>query len=486
MTKTVFDFLDLEDQEILSVIKEQAQNLTEKEKQTKIVSQILEKKVRDFYYNKLKEEINQEDYSSLKKYIDKKFPKRKKDKKELLSSVSTFILFLKQIGIEPNVDFYQMLLEENNALKKSLEKILPEERVSYQKLETIAKEPMLFQILEAYCVTTNKICDDEIEEEEDIFKLIDQTIDIPDEILNDSVKMFFTEVRRIQPLSVYEQNEIFATYQVGDKEKEDLLLKSNLRLVISTARHYIGRGILFLDLIQEGSLGLLKAIQRYDITKGSAFSTYARCWIRQAMIRAIYDKAKPVRLPSYIEGELYQYEQKKREYITLYQKEPTKEDMASFLNIPYKKIEQYEYFRDNPVISMNTTVYSEKDNRDLILGDIISDPQQVPISEIILEEDMCEHIRNFLFQAKCINEKEKFVLAHRYGFIGEEKTLKETAELLYQLGYNDTIITHQAVSAIQQKALKKLRRANKQKIRDYALEEPKGKVYQKSVKESKK
>ena len=486
MVYSVFDFLDLEEKEVLKVIKKQLESLSEKEKNAKIVSKILEKNIRSYYYNQLKEELEKENYSSLIKYIEKKFPKRSNNKKVLLSNITTFILLIKQIGFEPNIDFYQTLLEESNLLYKTIEKVLPDNKISYQKLENIAKDPMLFQLLESYCAITEKLSDEELEEEEEELFKMENVMDIPDDVLNDSVKMFLIEVGRIPRLSIYEQNEIFANYQVGNKEKEEILLKANLRLVVSVAKHYKGRGVSFLDLVQEGSIGLLKAIQKYDRTKGSTFSTYARSWIRQAMTRAIYDKAKLMRIPAYVEEELYQYEQNKKKFIEKYQKEPTIEDMTKYLCLPYKKIEQYEYLTNNPVISMNMIVRNEKDDSSLHLEDILSDQTQPSINDIVLEEDMKERMRSFFFQSTCINDKEKAVLALRYGFAGEERTLNEIAQILYELGYNDRVISYQAVSVIQKQALKKLRISNKKTIMDYALENKEEKVYQKSVKESKK
>ena len=272
--------------------------------------------------------------------------------------------------------------------------------------------------------------------------------------IDDPVRMYLREIGRIPLLSYDEELELAKKVLAGDEAAKQKLAESNLRLVVSIAKKYVGRGMLFLDLIQEGNMGLIKAVEKFDYTKGYKFSTYATWWIRQAITRAIADQARTIRIPVHMVETINKLIRTSRHLLQQLGREPTPEEIAAEMEIPVEKVTEIQKIAQDPV-SLETPIGEEEDSH---LGDFIQDedsPAPHDAASYTLLKEQLEEVMNTL------TPREAKVLKLRFGLEdGKSRTLEEVGK--------EFNVTRERIRQIEAKALRKLRHPSRsKKLRDY-------------------
>ena len=304
---------------------------------------------------------------------------------------------------------------------------------------------------------------DDFEEEPDIEDLkeveelkLDEITDTSFEgiSVDDPVRMYLREIGKIPLLTFDEELNLAKRILEGDEEAKQKLAESNLRLVVSIAKKYVGRGMLFLDLIQEGNMGLIKAVEKFDYTKGFKFSTYATWWIRQAITRAIADQARTIRIPVHMVETINKLIRTSRNLLQQMGREPTPEEIAKEMEIPVEKVVEIQKIAQDPV-SLETPIGEEEDSH---LGDFIQDedsPAPHDAASYTLLKEQLEEVMNTL------TPREAKVLKLRFGLEdGKSRTLEEVGK--------EFNVTRERIRQIEAKALRKLRHPSRsKKLRDY-------------------
>ena len=272
--------------------------------------------------------------------------------------------------------------------------------------------------------------------------------------VDDPVKMFLKEIGKIRLLTYEEENILAERMLKGDKEAKQQLIESNLRLVVSIAKKYIGRGMNFLDLIQEGNLGLIKAVDKFDQTKGYKFSTYATWWIRQAITRAIADQARTIRIPVHMVETINKLIKTSRHLLQTLGREPTPEESAAELEMPVEKVRDILKVSQEP-ISLETPVGEEDESN---LGNFIPDDEAPSPSEQAADTLLREHIEEVM---QTLTPREAKVLKLRFGLEdGRMRTLEEVGK--------EFDVTRERIRQIEAKALRKLRHPSRsKKLKDF-------------------
>ncbi|MGM9639585.1 MAG: RNA polymerase sigma factor RpoD [Butyricicoccaceae bacterium] len=290
--------------------------------------------------------------------------------------------------------------------------------------------------------------------------------DIPDEeipddntlaeglAIDDPVRMYLKEIGKVNLLTSEEETELAKRMLEGDEEAKKRLAEANLRLVVSIAKKYVGRGMLFLDLIQEGNLGLIKAVEKFDYTKGYKFSTYATWWIRQAITRAIADQARTIRIPVHMVETINKVIRVSRQLLQELGHDPSPEEIAEEMDIPVQKVRDILKIAQEPV-SLETPIGEEEDSH---LGDFIPDDDALEPAEAasftLLKEQMLEVL-------KTLTPREEKVLRLRFGIEdGRARTLEEVGK--------EFNVTRERIRQIEAKALRKLRHPSRsKKLKDF-------------------
>ena len=294
--------------------------------------------------------------------------------------------------------------------------------------------------------------EDENSEEQDL-ENIDLTI--PDSVnIEDPVRMYLKEIGKVPLLTAEEEIALAKRMEAGDEDAKKRLAEANLRLVVSIAKRYVGRGMLFLDLIQEGNLGLIKAVEKFDYRKGFKFSTYATWWIRQAITRAIADQARTIRIPVHMVETINKLVRVSRQLLQELGREPTPEELADKMDIPVERVREIIKISQEPV-SLETPIGEEEDSH---LGDFIQD-DNVPVPAdaaafTLLKEQLHEVLGT-------LTEREQKVLRLRFGLDdGRARTLEEVGK--------EFNVTRERIRQIEAKALRKLRHPSRsRKLKDY-------------------
>ena len=271
----------------------------------------------------------------------------------------------------------------------------------------------------------------------------------------DNVKIYLKSIGKVPLLKTEQEKEIAKRIQAGDQDAKDELIEANLRLVVAIAKKYVGRGLQFLDLIQEGNLGLVKAVDKFDYTKGFKFSTYATWWIRQAITRAIADQARTIRIPVHMVETINKLTRVQRQLVQELDREPTAEEIAERLgNISAEKVREIQKISMEPV-SMETPIGEEDDSH---LGDFIEDKHALSPDEYATNELLKDEINNVLMM---LTERERKVIQLRFGLIdGRARTLEEVGKVFG--------VTRERIRQIEAKALRKLKHPTKSKrLKDF-------------------
>lgn len=293
--------------------------------------------------------------------------------------------------------------------------------------------------------------DDEPTEEE----LENIELAVPDGVsIEDPVRMYLKEIGKVPLLTAEEEKDLAMQMEAGDPNAKKRLAEANLRLVVSIAKRYVGRGMLFLDLIQEGNLGLIKAVEKFDYRKGYKFSTYATWWIRQAITRAIADQARTIRIPVHMVETINKLIRVQRQLLQELGREPYPEEIAEKMNLPVERVREIQKISQEPV-SLETPIGEEEDSH---LGDFIQD-DNVPVPAeaaafTLLKEQLVEVLDT-------LTEREKKVLCLRFGLDdGRARTLEEVGK--------EFEVTRERIRQIEAKALRKLRHPSRsRKLKDY-------------------
>lgn len=273
--------------------------------------------------------------------------------------------------------------------------------------------------------------------------------------LNDPVKMYLKEIGRVPLLKPEDEPEIAKRIEAGDKEARDILISSNLRLVVSIAKKYVGRGMLFLDLIQEGNMGLVKAVEKFDYRKGFKFSTYATWWIRQAITRAIADQARTIRIPVHMVETINKLTRIQRQLVQELGRDPTAEEISAKMDgISPEKVREIQKIALEPV-SLETPIGEEDDSH---LGDFIEDKNSLSPDQYASNQLLKDEINNVL---SGLTEREEKVLRLRFGlYDGRTRTLEEVGK--------EFNVTRERIRQIEAKALRKLKHPTRSKrLKDF-------------------
>ncbi|NLK65391.1 MAG: RNA polymerase sigma factor RpoD [Tissierellia bacterium] len=298
--------------------------------------------------------------------------------------------------------------------------------------------------------------EDEIDAKEDADFFVSQTDDdiLKGVNIDDPVRMYLKEIGKVSLLSANEEVELAKRMEAGDEEAKKQLAEANLRLVVSIAKRYVGRGMLFLDLIQEGNLGLIKAVEKFDYTKGFKFSTYATWWIRQAITRAIADQARTIRIPVHMVETINKLIRIKRQLLQELGRDPTPEEIALEMEMDPDKVREILKIAQEPV-SLETPIGEEEDSH---LGDFIPDDEVQAPSDVATFTLLREQLSNVLHT---LTDREQKVLRLRFGLDdGRARTLEEVGK--------EFDVTRERIRQIEAKALRKLRHPSRsKKLKDY-------------------
>lgn len=277
---------------------------------------------------------------------------------------------------------------------------------------------------------------------------------VADVAIDDPVKMYLKDIGKVPLLSPDEEADLARRMLEGDEEAKQRLSEANLRLVVSIAKRYVGRGMLFLDLIQEGNLGLMKAVEKFDHTKGFKFSTYATWWIRQAITRAIADQARTIRIPVHMVETINRQVRAQRALLQELGREPTPEEIAHYMGISTEKVIEIQKIAQDPV-SLETPIGEEEDSH---LMDFIEDNKTIAPSDVAAQTMLREQLISALHK---LTPREEKVIRLRYGLDdGRQRTLEEVGK--------EFNVTRERIRQIEAKALRKLRNPSKsKKLRDY-------------------
>ena len=374
--------------------------------------------------------------------------------------------------MEMNMGKFSEKLVELLELAKKKKNVLEYQEISDffkdQPLEVEQMEKVL-DFLEASGVDVLRISgnDEElildVDDDADIEKMDDEEeieldkidLSVPEGVsIEDPVRMYLKEIGKVPLLSAEEEIELAKRMENGDQAAKKRLAEANLRLVVSIAKRYVGRGMLFLDLIQEGNLGLIKAVEKFDYTKGYKFSTYATWWIRQAITRAIADQARTIRIPVHMVETINKLIRVSRQLLQELGREPTPEEIAEEMNMPVERVREILKISQEPV-SLETPIGEEEDSH---LGDFIQD-DNVPVPAdaaafTLLKEQLVEVLST-------LTEREQKVLRLRFGLDdGRARTLEEVGK--------EFSVTRERIRQIEAKALRKLRHPSRsRKLKDY-------------------
>ena len=287
--------------------------------------------------------------------------------------------------------------------------------------------------------------------------ILEDDVIAKDITINDPVRMYLKEIGRISLLSNEEEMGLSVRVAEGDNEAKRLLAESNLRLVVSIAKRYVGRGLLFLDLIQEGNIGLMKAVEKFDYDKGYKFSTYATWWIRQAITRALADQARTIRVPVHMVETINKMARIQRQMTLELNREPSEDEIAKKMGISVEKVNEIIKISQDPV-SLETPIGEEEDSH---LGDFVPDERNMSPEDYATNEILKEEIKSVLLT---LQEREQEVLELRFGLVdGTCHTLEEVGKK-----FN---VTRERIRQIEAKALRKLRHPSRaKKLKDFLID----------------
>ncbi|MBR3131585.1 RNA polymerase sigma factor RpoD [Candidatus Saccharibacteria bacterium] len=283
------------------------------------------------------------------------------------------------------------------------------------------------------------------------------TVDNVDAFADDSVRLYLREIGKIPLLTSDEETELAKRIVEGDKKAKDKMVEANMRLVVSIAKRYSGRGLDFLDLIQEGNTGLLRAVEKFDPEKGFKFSTYATWWIRQAITRAIADQARTIRIPVHMVETINKVLRTTRKLTTELNREPSIEEIAKELDMEVDKVEYVMRIKQD-IASLDASVGRDGDDEDSVLGDFVEDEERVSPEDSAANQILKEQLASII---STLSDREQKIIKMRFGIGGERP------HTLEEVGYEFSV-TRERIRQIEAKALSKLRKhKDTKKLHEY-------------------
>ena len=396
----------------------------------------------NYISNKLSD--NNKMFNIINKYIDNIF-KQVDNYSDALNLLEDLTAFLLECKIEINPLIFEKLLKENNLFSSCVEIIVNKniDKIKNDDLYDIFSNDNICLIIEKYCEIHNININININD-----------FDISKIPADDSVKMYLVEISQIPLLSSDEEIELFKRMENGSKYARERIIESNLKLSVWVAKKYSGRGMPLLDLIQEGNAGLIKAVDKFDYTRGYKFSTFATWWIRQAITRAIADQARTIRVPIHMVENINKMVRIQRQLTLELNREPSDEEIAKKMGISVEKVREVIKISQEPV-SLETPIGEEEDSH---LGDFLKDESSLSPEEYTENEILKEEIKEVL---QTLQPREQEVLELRFGLIdGTSHTLEDVGKR-----FN---VTRERIRQIEAKALRKLRHPSRaKKLRDF-------------------
>ena len=367
--------------------------------------------------------------------------------------------------LERTKSLIELAKKKKNALEyQEIQEYFRDMNLSEKQLDAVV------QYLEEHDIDVLRISESTADEDEDDTLLMNDEPDLEDEeevdmenidlsvpegiSIEDPVRMYLKEIGKVPLLTAEEEIDLAKRMEQGDEEAKKRLAEANLRLVVSIAKRYVGRGMLFLDLIQEGNLGLIKAVEKFDYRKGYKFSTYATWWIRQAITRAIADQARTIRIPVHMVETINKEIRVSRQLLQELGREPTPEEIAEEMNISVDRVREILKISQEPV-SLETPIGEEEDSH---LGDFIQDDNVPAPADAAANTMLKEQLEEVLVT---LTEREQKVLRLRFGLDdGRARTLEEVGK--------EFNVTRERIRQIEAKALRKLRHPSRsRKLKDY-------------------
>ncbi|HIQ92125.1 MAG TPA: RNA polymerase sigma factor RpoD [Candidatus Copromonas avistercoris] len=366
----------------------------------------------------------------------------------------------KTLTFEERLDkLYETAKKKKNVLEEQeILDAFANEELTPEKLDRIydfldSKNVDVLRITADDDIDPDLFLEDEPENDEIAMEQVD--LSVPEGVgTEDPVRMYLKEIGKVPLLTPDEEIELAKRMELGDEEAKKTLAEANLRLVVSIAKRYVGRGMQFLDLIQEGNLGLIKAVEKFDYRKGYKFSTYATWWIRQAITRAIADQARTIRIPVHMVETINRLVRTQRQLLQSLGREPSPEEIAKEMDLPVDRVREIMKISQDPV-SLETPIGEEEDSH---LGDFIQDDHvEVPVDAAtftLLHEQLMEVLET-------LTDREQKVLRLRFGLDdGRPRTLEEVGK--------EFNVTRERIRQIEAKALRKLRHPSRsKKLKDY-------------------
>lgn len=473
-----YTFLNLEDNEFKSLVLDELTNsivnYDKNEKFDIYIKRAVEKRINE----KINELLTNESYAfdTINRYIELNF-KQSRQYEKALNNLQQLSYFLSKYDCDPNVDLLVELITKNKVLSQNISIIVKHDINDIKKADIKSNydENLICTIIESYCLKNNI----EINDNLDISDL--PLLDIEDKNLKlkDDLKQYLSEISKIPLLTLEQEKELSLRVSKGDKKAEKAFIEHNLRLVVSVAYRYYygsftGNAHNLLDLIQDGNLGLMKAVKEFDGTKGYKFSTYAYYWIRQAIMRGINNKSRSIRIPVWQYEKLINYNRKISKLENELNRKLTDKEISNHLKITINEVIELKQFRAG-TISLNTKIDNNSDN-DAEFGDFIPSPEESP-EEKSIETNFKEQVQK-IFEVCNLKEQEILVLKCRFGFNdGKPMTLEETGKVLGT--------TRERARQIEKWALIKIRRSSYIKKLAELTENPKDSLNKiKSIKEN--
>ena len=392
----------------------------------------------------------------------------KKDVKDAINLIDNARMAHKEKQKEVEVKAEKANTKTNAEIEKIVTEVKKKGKITYEELATKLADINPEQIDKVFNAFENMGIDvlkDDIEDIEPDAEDLEEVEDIPIEELNnvdnlegisidDPVRMYLREIGKIPLLTYSQELELAQKILEGDEVAKQKLAESNLRLVVSIAKKYVGRGMLFLDLIQEGNMGLIKAVEKFDYTKGYKFSTYATWWIRQAITRAIADQARTIRIPVHMVETINKLIRTSRHLLQLNGREPTPEEIAKEMDVTVERVVEIQKIAQDPV-SLETPIGEEDDSH---LGDFIQDEDSPSPQESASYTMLREQLEDVM---GTLTPREAKVLRLRFGLDdGKARTLEEVGK--------EFNVTRERIRQIEAKALRKLRHPSRsKKLKEY-------------------
>ena len=364
--------------------------------------------------------------------------------------LTKFCTKINSLDLDLDVEHYISIINNNAIISSELKSLISNFKrvegmgiIVPKKLSTMA----IMDFIEAYCMINGIDIDSNRDDYDDVIET--------DVYTTDDVRQYLKEIGRFPVLAVQEEYELAIRAQAGDSYAINKLTEHNLRLVVSCVKRYVGRGLSFLDLIQEGNLGLIRAVKKFDPTKGYKFSTYATWWIRQATTRAIAEQARTVRLPVHLVEFINRFTRIQKQLATDLKRYPTDQEIADYMGVSIKKIQDIKSISQE-MLYLDTPIGEDGDT---LLLEMVVDPNAVYTEETAIMSNLNDEMLKLL---EGLSSRDAKVLYLRFGFDGNPRTLEEVGQIFG--------VTRERIRQIEAKALRKLRkRSEKAQLGDYLL-----------------